>query len=107
MEKAALQKILEAEKKADEIVSEGIKTSRELSEKSALKIKGLKTEFEELLDKEVSEIINNKIKEAEEKAAVLSASFDEECVRIKETASFNIEKAVAYVVEKVGSGKWQ
>ena len=38
MEKAALQKILEAEKKADEIVSEGIKTSRELSEKSALKI---------------------------------------------------------------------
>ena len=107
MEKAALQKILEAEKKADEIISEGIREERDLSEKSALKIKSLRTEFEELLDKEVSEIINKKIKEAEKEAAGLEASFIEECGKIKEKASVNIDKAVDYVAEKVGSGKWQ
>lgn len=107
MEKAALQKILEAEKKADEIISEGIREARELSEKSALKIKGLRTEFEELLDNEVSEIINKKIKEAEKEAAGLEASFTEECSKIEKTASVNIDKAVAYVIEKAGSGKWQ
>jgi len=107
MEKAALQKILEAEKKADEIISEGIREARGLSEKSALKIKSLRTEFEELLDKEVSEIINKKIKEAEKEAAGLEASFIEECGKIKEKASVNIDKAVDYVAEKVGSGKWQ
>ncbi len=107
MEKAALQKILEAEKMADEIISEGIKKARELSEKSALKIKGLRIEFEELIENEVSEIINSKIKEAEKEAAVLEVSFIEECSKIKEKASVNIDKAVAYVVEKVGSGKWQ
>lgn len=107
MEKAALQKILEAEKKADGIISEGIREAREMSEKSALKIKGLKTEFEERLDDETSKIINNKIKEAEKEAAELEESFILECRDIKEKASVNIDKGVAYVVEKIGSGSWQ
>jgi vacuolar-type H+-ATPase subunit H len=107
MEKAALQKILEAEKKADEIISEGVRKSREISEKSALKVKELRAEFEELLDKEVNKIIKQKVKEAEKKAAGLEASFVMECAGIKEKASVNIDKAVDYVVDKVGSGKWQ
>ncbi|MDX1359060.1 MAG: hypothetical protein R3232_09540 [Clostridia bacterium] len=107
MEKAALQKILEAEKKADEIISEGVRKSREISEKSALKIKELRAEFEELLDKEVNKIIKQKVKEAEKEAAGLEASFVTECAGIKEKASVNIDKAVDYVVDKVGSGKWQ
>ena len=107
MEKAALQKILEAEKKADGIISEGIREARNLSEKSAVKIKGLKTEFEERLDDETSKIINKRIKEAEKEAAELKESFILECSEIKNKASVNIDKGVAYVVEKIGSGTWQ
>jgi F0F1-type ATP synthase membrane subunit b/b' len=107
MEKAALQKILEAEKKADEIISEGVRKAREISEKSALEIKGLRVEFEELLDKEVSKIIDQKVKEAEMEAEKLEASFVKECAEIKEKASFNIDKAIDYVIDRVGSGKWQ
>ena len=107
MKKAALQKILEAEKKADGIISEGIREAKEISEKSAVKIKGLKTEFEERLDDETSKIINKKIKEAEKEAAELEESFIIECSEIKDKASVNIDKAVAYVVEKIGSGTWQ
>ena len=107
MEKAALQKILEAEKKADEIISGGIKEAREVSEKSTLKIKGLKAEFETTLDNEVKKIIDMKIEEAKKEAAELEGSFVTQCSEIKDKASVNIDKALAYVVEKIGSGSWQ
>jgi len=107
MEKAALQKILEAEKKADEIISGGIKEAREVSEKSALKTKGLRTEFETTLENEIKKIIDMKIEEAKKEAAELEGSFIEQCGKIKDKASVNIDKAVAYVVEKIGSGSWQ
>lgn len=107
MEKAALQKILEAEKKADGIISDGIREAREISEESAMKIKGLRTEFEERLDDETSKIIKKRIKEAEKEAAGLEESFIIECSDIKSKASVNISKAVDYVVEKIGSGTWQ
>ena len=107
MEKAALQKILEAEKKADEIIIGGVREAREVSEKSALKIKGLRTEFEATLDAETKKIIDMKIKEAEKEAAELEGEFAVQCNEIKDKASVNIGKAVAYVVEKIGSGSWQ
>ncbi len=107
MEKAALQKILEAEKKADGIISEGIREARNLLEESAVKIKGLKTEFGERLDDKTGKIVNKRIKEAEIEAAGLEESFIIECNEIKNKASINIDKAVAYVVEKIGSGTWQ
>lgn len=107
MEKTALQKILNAEKMADDIIAEGVKKSRDISEKSALKIKAMSIEFEEQLDREVSKIIDKKIKEAEKDARELEASFESDCIEIKEKASVNIDKAVDYVVGKVGSGRWQ
>ena len=107
MEKTALQKILNAEKMADDIIADGVRKSREISEKSALKIRALNTEFEEQLDTEVRKIIDKKIKDAEKDAIKVEASFDAECIKIKEQASGNIDKAVDYVVEKVRSGRWQ
>ena len=107
MEKAALQKILETEKKADEIIAEGIKTARATSEKSTAKIKRLRVEYEELLDREVKQIINQKIKDAEAEIDRLEVSFTSECDIIREEASVNITKAVEYVIEKIGDGKWQ
>lgn len=107
MEKTALQKILNAEKMADDIITEGVRKSRIISEKSALKIKAMNTEFEEQLDSEISRIINKRIKEAEKDAKELEESFELECAEIKKKASGNIDKAVDYVMKKVGSGKWQ
>lgn len=107
MEKAALQKIIEAEKRADEIVADSNRISREISEKSADEIKKMRVEYEELLDREIKEIINKKIKDADIKVVELEASFISECDKIRDKASVNIDKAVAFVVDKIGSGKWQ
>lgn len=107
MEKAALQKIIEAEKRADEIIADSNRLSREISEKSADEIKKTRVGYEELLDREIEEIINKKIKDADKKVAELEASFISECGKIRDRASVNIDKAVAFVVDKIGSGKWQ
>lgn len=107
MEKTALQKILNAEKMADDIIAEGVKKARDISEKSALKIKAMNAEFEEQLERDIRKIIKDKIEEAEKDARKLEALFEAECAKIKEKASLSIDKAVDYVVEKVGSGRWQ
>ena len=107
MEKATLQKIIEAEKRADEIIADSNRLSREISEKSADEIKKTRVEYEELLDREIKEIINRKIKDADKKVAELETLFISECDKIRDRASVNIDKAVAFVVDKIGSGKWQ
>ena len=107
MEKAALERILETEKKADQIIAEGIKESREIGEKSAATLKRLRTEYEDLLDIEVKKIIESKIKEAEAEVEKLQASIVSDCDEIKEVASSGIDKAVEYVIARIGDGKWQ
>ena len=85
----------------------GVKKAREITEKAALETTTMNIEFEERLDNEIRSIINKKIKEAEKDASVLEKSFISECDQIKEKASLNIDKAVEFVIEKVGSGRWQ
>ncbi|MBN2557124.1 MAG: hypothetical protein JXB33_00065 [Clostridia bacterium] len=107
MDKGALQKILEAERQADEILAEGVRKARETADRSASDLKRLNTEYEELLDKETGRIIAEKIKEAEAQVEKLEASFIDECAKIRKDAESNITEAVEYVIGKIGDGKWQ
>lgn len=107
MDKTALQNILKTEKEADEIISVSIKKANKIAMKSTLELKKTSEEYEELLDIEVKKIIAGKIKEAENKVKGFETSFLAECNQIRKAASVNINKAVEYVIGKVGDDKWQ
>ena len=107
MENTAMQKILEAEEKADKIIAEGVKKAREISEKSAQEQKDMTVRFEEELERKVSDILKLHTDRAKEESKALELSFNQECKEIKKQASDKISKAVEYVIEKMGDGKWQ
>ncbi|MFO7612133.1 MAG: hypothetical protein R6W99_06595 [Clostridia bacterium] len=107
MDKGALQKILEAERRADEILAEGVRKARETADMSASDLKRLNIEYGELLEKETGRIIAKKIKEAEAQVEKLEASFIDDCDKIRRDAESNVDKAVEYVIGKIGDGKWQ
>ncbi len=107
MENTAMQKILEAEEKADNIISEGAKKAREISEKSTREQKELTVRFEEKLETEVKAILKSHTDKAIEDSKNLEIAFAGECKEIKKEAERKISKAVLYVIEKMGDGKWQ
>jgi F0F1-type ATP synthase membrane subunit b/b' len=107
MENTAMQKILEAEAKADKIISESAKKAREIAEKSAQEHKEMTVRFEEKLETEVDVILKSYKDKALEESRELEVSFAEECENIKKDAAPKIDQAVEYVIKKMGDGKWQ
>jgi V/A-type H+-transporting ATPase subunit G/H len=107
MENAAMQKILEAEAKADKIISDSAKKAREISEKSAQEQKEMTVRFEGKLETEVSAILKSYKDKAIEESRELEISFAKECENIKKEAAPKIDRAIDYVIEKMGDGKWQ
>lgn len=107
MEEKALQQILEAEKKADEIIAAGVREAEAASEKAAVEMKEIRAKFDESVEKEVAKIIDAKKKEASKKAEQIEASILEECEKIEKQAESNMDKAVEFIIKSIGEGKWQ
>ncbi|HPQ47825.1 MAG TPA: hypothetical protein PLP30_10680 [Clostridia bacterium] len=107
MEITAMQKILEAEEKADKIIADGTRKARDIAEKSALEQKEMTVRFEEELEGKVSEILSRHTEAAVKESKELELSFEGECEEIKKNASLRISDAVDFVIEKMGDGKWQ
>ncbi len=107
MEEKALQQILEAEKKADEIVSQGVRRAGEVSDKAASEMKKMRAEFDEMLETEIKRIIEAKKDEAAQEAEKIEASIISQCEEIEKKAASNMEKAVEYVIKSIGDGTWQ
>jgi len=102
-----MQKILEAEEKADKIIADGTRKARDIAEKSALEQKEMTVRFEEELEGKVSEILSRHTEAAVKESKELELSFEGECEEIKKNASLRISDAVDFVIEKMGDGKWQ
>ncbi|MBN1624012.1 MAG: hypothetical protein JXN10_01210 [Clostridia bacterium] len=107
MENAAMQKILEAEAKADKIISDSAKKAREISEKSAQEQKEMTVRFEEKLETDINAVLKAHKDKALEESRELEITFAEECKNIKKEAAPRIDKAVEYIIKKMGDGKWQ
>jgi len=107
MENTAMQKILDAEKKADQIIADGVAKARDISEKSNQELKDMTAAFEEELEEKTAEIMKKHTDVAEKQSRELEVSFSGECNVIKKNAAVNIDTAVDFVIEKMGDGKWQ
>lgn len=107
MEITAMQKILEAEEKADGIIADGTRKARDIADKSALEQKEMTVRFEEELEAKVSAILSEHSEAARKESRELELSFEGECEEIKKNASIRIADAVDFVIEKMGDGKWQ
>lgn len=107
MEEKALQQILEAEKKADEIVSQGVRKAAELSDEVAAEIKNIRSEFDETIEAEVKQIIEAKKAEGTREAEKIDLSVVNQCEKIEKQAASNMEKAVDFVFKNIGDGTWQ
>ncbi|MBN2852919.1 MAG: hypothetical protein JXQ23_09325 [Clostridia bacterium] len=107
MDKVYLEKIDEAEKKADEIMNLATQEAEKLYEKAQKKLKADQDVFEEKLEKQSMQIIHAEIKKAESEARKILEQNLADCEEIKVNTSSKIDEAVMFVINKIGVNKWQ
>lgn len=107
MDKIYLERIEEAEKKADEIMNKASTEAEQLYEETRKKLKSDQEAFEEKLEKLSNEIIREEIEKANTEARKVIAKNLADCEDIRKSCHDKVDDAVLFVVNKIGVSKWQ